>query len=64
MKILLILDQNTTQIFDIVEFRLFQVRNPFVLVVLMTICNNNIYTNEKMPFHLFFIFFCEFHFPQ
>lgn len=30
------------------------------MVVLMTICNNNIYTNEKMPFHLFFIFFVNF----
>ena len=30
------------------------------MVVLLTICNNNIYTNEKMPFHLFFIFFVNF----
>ena len=30
------------------------------MVVLLTICNNNIYTNEKMPFHLFFKFFVNF----
>ena len=31
------------------------------MAVRMTTCyNNDIYTNEKMPFHLFFIFFVNF----